>query len=325
MKIPGLKEVRQAREQIRDHVHRTPIVSSATLGRLTGQRIHLKLENLQKTGSFKPRGALSHLASLSSEVKHRGVVTISAGNHAQALAFASRVMGFPVTVVMPAGASRAKAEAARDYGAEVILHGDVGAAFEKTRELEHEKNLHFVHPFDDPLVVAGQATVGLEVLEDLEDLDLLMVGIGGGGLISGVAMAVKELRPRVRVIGVEPVGADTMFRSRKQGKPARIERVETIADGLGAPFAGELNFQLVEKYVDDLVTVTDRQILEAMKLLFERCKVVAEPAGAAALAPLLGGLSDVPTSSRVCCLVSGGNIGMDQISHLFADEDSTLR
>ncbi len=314
----ALQDVRRAHEAVRPHLHRTPLVRSETLDRLTGHQIHLKLENLQKTGSFKPRGALNHLSALSSEVRSRGVVTISAGNHAQGVAYAARVLGIPATVVMPAGASRAKAEAARGYGAEVILHGDVAAAFQKVHELERERGLHFVHPFDDPRIIAGQATVGLEILEDLPDVDAVSVGIGGGGLISGVALAVKEIRPAARLIGVEPVGADTMFRSRREGKPARLDRVETIADGLGAPFAGQLNFEIVQRTVDDLVLVTDAEILEAMRVLLERCKTLAEPAGAASLACLLTGKVSLPAGSRVCCVVSGGNIGTDLLARYFA-------
>jgi threonine dehydratase len=311
---PGLDQVRGAREVIAPHLHRTPLVPSETLSRLTGQRVALKLENLQKTGSFKPRGAINHISSLSSERRSRGVVTISAGNHAQGVAYAAQVLGARATVVMPAHASRAKAEAARGYGAEVVLHGDVAAAFQKVRELERDRDLHFVHPFDDARIVSGQGTLGMEILEDLPDVNAILVGIGGGGLISGVALAAKEMRPTVRVIGVEPTGADTMFRSRREGKPARLDRVETIADGLGAPFAGELNFRLVERYVDDLVLVEDSEILEALRLLLERCKTLAEPAGAAALAALLSGKVSLPSESRVCCVVSGGNLGADLLA-----------
>jgi threonine dehydratase len=294
------------------------MVSSATLSGRTDRRVFLKLENLQKTGSFKPRGALNYLSRTPAELRAHGVVTISAGNHAQGVAYAARVTGIRATVVMPANASRAKAEAARGYGAEVILHGDVSSAFEKVHELERARGLHFVHPFDHPLIVAGQATLGMEIVEDLPDVDAVLVGIGGGGLISGVAMAVKELRPDARVIGVEPEGADAMWRSRREGKPVKLGRVDTLADGLSAPFVGELNYRMVEQYVDDLVRVTDAEILEAMRLLFERCKTVAEPAGSAALAALLNERAPVPAGSRVCCVVSGGNVGTNLLAGWFA-------
>ncbi|PYQ14654.1 MAG: pyridoxal-5'-phosphate-dependent protein beta subunit [Acidobacteria bacterium] len=318
MQAPSWEDARKAREVVSRALHRTPLVGSETLSRLTGHRVQLKLENLQKTGSFKPRGALNHMAALSPEAKVRGVITISAGNHAQGVAYAAKVLGLSATVVMPESASPTKAEAARGYGAEVILHGDVAAAFAKVRELERDRGLHFVHPFDDPRVVAGQATLGMEIVEDLPDLDAVLVGIGGGGLISGVAWAVKELRPGARVIGVEPEGADTMHRSRREGKPARLEKTTTIADGLAAPFAGELNFCLVERYVDELVRVTDSEIVMAMRLLFERCKTVAEPAGAAALGALLARKISLNPESRVCCVISGGNVGADALASLFS-------
>jgi threonine dehydratase len=318
MQEPAWTDALQARASIRPHLHRTPLVKSESLSRLTGWDLRLKLENLQKTGSFKPRGALHHIASQSEATRRRGVITISAGNHAQGVAYAAAVLGIPATVVMPAQASRTKAEAARGYGAEVILHGDVAAAFQKVRDLERERGLHFVHPFDDPHVIAGQATLGMEIVEDFPQADLVVAGIGGGGLVSGVSWAVKELRPLARVVGVEPEGADSMFRSRQQGSAARLEKTDTIADGLAAPFAGEMNFRFVQRYVDDLVRVSDAEILAAMKLLLERCKTVAEPAGAAALAAVLSGKVSLPAGSGVCCIVSGGNVGAAQLAELFA-------
>jgi len=323
MQEPAWTDALQARASIRPHLHRTPLVKSDSLARLTGLNLRLKLENLQKTGSFKPRGALHHIASQPDATRRRGVITISAGNHAQGVAYAASVLGIPATVVMPAQASRTKAEAARGYGAEVILHGDVAEAFQKVRELEQERNLHFVHPFDDPFVIAGQATVGMEIVEDFTQVDVVVAGIGGGGLISGVSWALKELQPAARVIGVEPEGADSMFRSRRQGSPARLEKIQTIADGLAAPFAGELNFRWVQRYVDDLVRVTDAEIVEAMKLLLERCKTVAEPAGAAALAAVLSGRVSFPAGTGVCCVVSGGNIGAGQLAELFKPADAS--
>ncbi|HEV8376237.1 MAG TPA: threonine/serine dehydratase [Candidatus Polarisedimenticolia bacterium] len=317
MQQPIWEDAQRARERIGRDLHRTPMVGSETLSRLTGHRVFLKLENLQKTGSFKPRGALNHMASLPVETRRRGVVSISAGNHAQGVAYAARVLGIQATVVMPETASRTKAEAARGYGAEVILHGDVAAAFSKVRELEQDRGLHFVHPFDDPKVVEGQATLGMEIVEDLPDVDAVVAGIGGGGLISGVAWAVKTLRPNAKIMGVEPEGADTMFRSRQEGKAARIEKTNTIADGLAAPFAGELNFQLVQRYVEDLVRVSDEEILAGMRLLFERCKTVAEPAGSAAVGALVAQKLSLKPNSRVCCVVSGGNIGIEKIAEWF--------
>jgi len=309
-----LSDIRAAQEAIRGLVHRTPCVASATLSRLTGTEAFLKLENLQKTGSFKPRGALVTMKALPAEELHRGVVTISAGNHAQGVAFAAAALGCRATVVMPATASLAKAEAARGYGAEVILHGDIHAAFERLEEIRAERRLFFVHPFDAPGTVAGQGTVGLEILEDLPEADLILAGIGGGGLISGIALAIKESRPRARVIGVEPEGAPSMRRSLDSGRPERLERTDTIADGLAAPFAGQINFEIVRRYVDDVVLVTDAEIRTAMRFLLERCKLLAEPAGAAATAALLAGKVKPAAGSRVVSVISGGNIDAENLA-----------
>jgi len=313
----SVADVRAARERIAGHVHRTPLVGSATLSRLTGCRAYLKLENFQKTGSFKPRGAFNNMSQLDAAQRSKGVITISAGNHAQGVSYAASLLGIRAVVVMPGSASRLKAEAARGYGAEVILHGDMAGAFQKLEEVRSERGLIFVHPFDDDRTIAGQGTVGLEILEDLPDVDTVVVGIGGGGLISGVALAVKECRPRTRVIGVEPTGAAVMHLSRATGAPARLDRLDTIADGLAAPFAGTRNFEIVQKYVDDLVLVDDSEIRSAMKLLLERCKVLAEPAGAAATAALLAGR--IPSrngAGRTAVIVSGGNVGLDTLSDL---------
>ena len=285
---------------------------------MAGCRVHLKMENLQKTGSFKPRGALITMMGLTSEEMGRGVITVSAGNHAQGVAYAASVLGCPATVVMPASASTAKVEAARGYGAEVILHGAVKDLFPKMEEIRQERSLFFVHPFDAPGTVAGQGTIGLEILDDVPDADLVLVGIGGGGLISGIALAIKESRPGTRIIGVEPIGAPAMRRSLDQGGPVRLERIETIADGLAAPFAGTLNYEIVKRYVDDVLLVSDDEIRAAMRLLLERCKVLVEPAGAAATAALVSGRVPVREGTRVVSVVSGGNISAERLAELLA-------
>ena len=310
-----MKDILAAREAIGGLLHRTPLVGSATLSRMTGRPVHLKLENMQKTGSFKPRGAITSIRRLSDAQRAKGVITISAGNHAQGVAYAAAQLGARAVVVMPAAASRTKAEAARGYGAEVVLHGDVGQAFRKVEEITRERGLTFVHPFDDDGTIAGQGTVGLEIMEDLPDVDTVVVGIGGGGLISGVAIAVKSLRPSARVIGVEPVGAPAMHLSRQQGSPARLEVLDTIADGLAAPFAGVRTFEIVQKHVDDLVLVEDAEIRSAMKLLLERCKILAEPAGAAAAAALLTGKIQ-PRGGATVVLVSGGNVSLETLANI---------
>jgi len=281
---------------------------------MTGHRIKLKLENLQKTGSFKPRGAINNMMRLDATQRAAGVITISAGNHAQGVAYAASLLGVSAVVVMPAAASSSKAQAARDYGAEVILHGDMPAAFEKLEQLRRERGLAFIHPFDDDATIAGQGTLGLELLEDVPDLDTVVVGIGGGGLISGVAVAVKSVKPSARVVGVEPVGAAAMHRSLESGSPARLERTDTIADGLAAPFAGQRNFDIVKRHVDDLVLVQDAEIRGAMRLLLERCKVLAEPAGAAALAAVLAGKVTATGGGSTVVVVSGGNVSLEMLA-----------
>ena len=313
----SVADIEAARERTRGHLHRTPLVGSATLSRMAGRPVFLKLENFQKTGSFKPRGALNNMSQLDAGQRARGVITISAGNHAQGVSYAASLLGIRAVVVMPASASRLKAEAARGYGAEVIQHGDMAGAFRKLEELQQERGLVLVHPFDDDQTIAGQGTVGLEILEDLPDVETVVVGIGGGGLISGVAVAIKQMRPVARVVGVEPTGAAVMHLSRAQGSPARLEKMSTIADGLAAPFAGARNFEIVQKYVDDLVLVDDAGIRAAMRILLERCKVLAEPAGAAATAALLEGKIGSRTGTgRTVVIVSGGNVGMETLSDL---------
>ncbi len=314
-----LREVRAARDMLSGHLQRTPCHTSRALSERTGARVHLKLENLQKTGSFKPRGALVNLLRMAPEERERGVVTVSAGNHAQAVAWAASAVGCAATVVMPATASAAKVEASRGYGAEVVLHGDLTTIFGKMEEIRKERSLTFIHPFDAPATVAGTGTVGLEILEQVPDVDGVVVGVGGGGLIGGVAATVKQIRPACRVYGVEPEGAPAMRRSLDEGRPVRLERIDTIADGLAAPFAGALNYEIARRFVEDVVLVSDAEIVRAMRLLIERAKVLVEPAGAAATAALLEGRIPLPPGSRVVSVLSGGNIASGTLAELLAN------
>jgi len=309
-----LGDILAAREVIVGRVHRTPTARTGYLGDRAGVRLLLKLEMFQKTGSFKSRGVLNRLHHLSRAEKHRGVVTLSAGNHAQALAWAASQEGITSVVVMPAKASRTKIEATRGYGGEIVLtHGDLLAT---CQTIQKERNLVLVHPFDDPWIIAGQGTVGMEIIEDVPDLDTVLVGVGGGGLISGVAAAVKAVQPLASVFGVEPEGACAMTKSLERGEPIRLEKVETIADGLAAPFAGRLTLAHVQAHVDRMVTVTDRQIVEAMGLLLERCKVVAEPAAAAPVAALLSGQLDALRGAKVVCVLGGGNVDRERLKSI---------
>ena len=312
-----LDRIRAARERITGRVHRTPMLSSATAAQVGGaatgarfadDRLYVKAEHLQKTGSFKPRAALSKLTSLTAAEREAGAITLSAGNAAQAYGWAGREEGVDVTVVMPLRAVRSKVDACRAYGAEVVLHGEhVGSTLERLQELIAERGLTLVHPFDDPEVIAGNGTAGLEILEDLPDVDVVVAGVGGGGMISGVATALKESRPGVRVYGVEPVGSDAVSRAIKAGEVVRIDPV-SVADGLGAPFAGQWTLPICAKYLDDIVLIDDATILGGLRFAAERMKQVLEPAGAAALAAVLNGLIPIRDGERVLVVFSGGNV-----------------
>jgi threonine dehydratase len=323
--LVDLPAIEAARGVIAGKVHRTPLLSSmaaaAAVARATGRRpaddrLYLKAEHLQKTGSFKPRGMTNRVAALTPAERERGIITVSAGNAAQGYAFAGAALGVPVTVVMPAAAVRTKAEAAAGYGARVVLEGDLMsetfAALERIRE---EEGLVYCHPFDDPAVVAGHGSVGLEILEDLPDVDLVVVGIGGGGLISGVAAALKLRRPGVRVVGVEPEGADAISQALAAGAPVRIQPA-SVADGLNAPFAGELTLAMIQRYVDEVVIVDDATILAGLRFALARIKQVLEPAGSAALGALLAGKIAIREGERIAVVLSGGNVEVTRLGEL---------
>src|SRR5215207_4287289 len=248
-----IDNVLAAQQVIAERLHRTPLIGSAALSARMGAPVYLKLESWQKTGSFKPRGVLNKIAALSQDERNRGLVTASAGNHAQALAWAAAAEGIACTVVMPETSPAAKLAATQGYGGTIVLEPSTLTVFARAQALAAERGYTFVPPFDDPAIVAGQGTVGLEILDDLPDVGTVVVPIGGGGLLAGIALALKSRRPSVRVVGVEPEGAAAMWRSHQTGHAARLDKIETIADGLSAPFAGELPFALVQQYVDDLV------------------------------------------------------------------------
>jgi threonine dehydratase len=315
-RLVALADIQAARHRIGPRVHRTPVHSASSLGGMLGVSLSLKAELFQKTGSFKARGAVNAVLSLAPEDLARGLITLSAGNHGAALAWAARTAGTRATVVMPATAVPSKVEAVRAYGGEAILTG--GNLLEECAALQAERGLTLVHPFDDPHIIAGQGTVGLEILEDVPDCAVIVVPVGGGGLISGIAAAIKRLRPDVAIIGVEPAGADVMSRSLREGRPVRMDRPRSVADGLAAPFAGDLTFGHVRRLVDRVVVVPDETITRALRLLFERAKLLAEPAGAAALAALLQGGLDLAPGSAVVCVVSGGNADPGVLRDLLA-------
>jgi threonine dehydratase len=312
----SLEQVRDAHAAIADRVHHTPLLSSSTLGRRTGTRAFLKAECLQRTGSFKTRGALNKVHHLSPVEKARGLIAVSAGNHAQAVAFAATAANVRSTVVMPETAPRSKVEASRRYGADVVLYGTVFDAFHKAEELQREHGFTFVHPFEDEQVIAGQGTVGLEILEDLPETAAVVVPVGGGGLISGIAAAVKALRPQTLVIGVEPTGAACVTAALEAGEPVELKSVETIADGLAAPHTGAVALEHIRDLVDDIVLVTDEEIEDAMVFVLERAKLMLEPAGAAAVAALISNKLALPEGCTSVAVLSGGNVDLQRLREM---------
>lgn len=313
----GLADAQRARTAIAGHVLRTPLVSSHSLGERIGAQAYLKLENLQRTGSFKVRGAVHAMSRLSAEARRAGVVTMSAGNAAQAIAYAGRAQSVHVTVVMPASAPKTKIEATRGYGAEIRFASEMTQLLPMVEELQAQ-GLHFLHPFDDDDVIAGHASLGLEIVEDVPDVDLIVVGVGGGGLISGVAVGAKGLRPGVRIVGVEPEGAQGVRKALDAGHVVRLPSVNTVADGLAAPFAGERNLEIIRRDVDDIVVISDEAIIDGLQFLIARARIVAEPAGAAAVGALLDGAVRAGPGQRVVAIVSGGNIDPERLAGFIA-------
>ena len=312
-----LEDVERAREIVAPVLHRTPLLSSRSLSDRVGTSVYLKAENLQRTGSFKPRGAVYAISRLSKEQRERGIVTMSAGNAAQAIAFAARTAGVPVTVAMPQTAPQSKVDATRGYGAEIVFAADMTKLIALVGELRDRSGAYSLHPYDDAAMIAGHGTCALEVLDDLPDADVFVVGVGGGGLISGIAVAVAAKRPGARVIGVEPTGAAAMRRALDAGEPVRLDRINTIADGLAAPVAGTIPFDIVGRLVADVVVIDDDLIAEGMRFLAQRAKLVAEPAGAAATGALLAGKIAVRPGERVVAIVSGGNVDLARMAQIF--------
>lgn len=305
---PSLDQIRAARERLADTVHTTPVWTWNAGGALGRGRLHLKLEAWQHTGSFKPRGALLRAWELTEQQRSRGLTAVSAGNHAAAVAFAARAVGAHAKVVMPRSANPARVAKCERLGASVVLVEDVHEAFETVAAIEASEGRTFIHPFEGPTIALGTATVGLEWIAERPALDAVVIPIGGGGLCAGIAAAIKQHSPACKVYGVEPVGADTMTRSLAAGSPQGIDRVNTIADSLGAPHAAPYSFALCRRYVDEVVTVDDDALCQAMVHLFEGVKLAVEPAGAAATAAILGPLRDRLDGLQVGAMVCGANI-----------------
>jgi threonine dehydratase len=311
-----LSDFERVRERIAPHIKHTPLLTSSQLSELTGFDIRLKAELFQRVGSYKIRGPLNKFALMPEEQKRRGVVCSSAGNHAQGVALAARIHGIRAVVCMAANATPSKIAATRGYGAEVVLHGSIwDEANEKAKELVRTEGLTYVHPFDDEQLIAGQGTLGLEIVQDWPEVDAVIVPIGGGGLISGVSMAVKSHNLRVRVIGVESSDGPAMKQSVEAGRLETID-CRTIIDGLRVRRVGEINFSVVQRFVDEIVALPDRQIFDAVVWVMERCKLVVEGAAAAPVAALLHGLITLPAGSRVAVVLSGGNLNLDQLRGL---------
>ena len=309
------ERIQAARSILSEAIYKTEVVQ--TNGLSEEYHIFLKTENLQKTGSFKIRGAYHKIALLSPEEKRRGVIACSAGNHAQGVALAAKKNGIFSLICLPEGAPISKVEATKSYGAQLCLvPGVYDDAYNRAVELQHEKGYTFIHPFDDEQVIEGQATIGAEILEQLDDVDAIVVPVGGGGLIAGVAFAVKSINPNVKVYGVQAEGAPSMFNSVRDHRRETLPFVSTIADGIAVKQPGELTFDYCSRYVDDIVTVTDDEIAMAILALIEKQKMIAEGAGAASLAAVLSHKLPFLKGNRVCCLISGGNIDVTILSRV---------
>ncbi|MDD6483795.1 MAG: threonine ammonia-lyase [Clostridiales bacterium] len=312
----ALQEIEKAVARLRPTIHRTKIEKSTTFSAMSGAEVYLKFENQQKTGSFKIRGASNKIAALVERGEIKMGVASSAGNHAQGVAYASHVHGIPATIVMPKSTPIAKVSATEGYGAKVVLHGDCyDDAYKKAVEIQEKEGATFLHPYDDLEVIAGQGTIGIEILEDLPTVDMVVVPAGGGGLLSGVAACIKQINPRVKIIGVQAQGAPAIANSFKAKKLCTTETVSTIADGIAVKVPGTNTIELINKYVDDVVTVSDAEISAAILLLLERTKQVVEPAGATPLAAVLNGKLDVK-GKKVACVLSGGNIDVSFIQRI---------
>jgi threonine dehydratase len=311
------EDFEKAHERVAPHVHRTPILTSRSLSEVTGFDIRLKAELLQKGGSYKVRGPTNLIGQLTDEERARGVICSSAGNHSQGVAIAARQYGVKAVVCMAENATPSKIAATEGYGAEVVLHGQIwDEANERALELVEERGLTYVHPFDDPRLIAGQGTVGLEIMQDFPEAEVVVVPIGGGGLISGTSMAVKSINPDARVIGVESSGAPAMQRSVAEGRRITLEKVDCIIDGLRVMRVGENTRSVCARFVDEIVTLPDAQIFEALLWLMERTKLVAEGAAAAPIGALLQGLVDAPPGTKVVAVLSGGNLDVEQLRGL---------
>jgi threonine dehydratase len=318
-RIPTFEDILRAQEVLSGTIRKTPLQTSRTFSGLTGTNLFLKLECLQVTGSFKARGAFVKISSLSDKRAGHGVIAASAGNHAQGVAYAAALKNIPCTIVMPQNASPAKVAATRSYGAKVVRRGgDYDDAWAATQEIAKTDNITIVHAFDDPEIIAGQGTIGLELLEDLPDVDRVYLPIGGGGLAAGIAIAIKSQKPNIKIIGVESNAFPAMKESVAKGSIQPTKRGYSIADGIAVKKPGELTHKIISNYVDDIVLIDDISIVKTMFLLMERAKLVVEPAGAASLAYLLSNGAPISSKDKVVAILSGGNVDMYLLGQVVA-------
>ncbi|MGO5064362.1 threonine ammonia-lyase [Clostridium sporogenes] len=317
----NLDTIKKAQNNIKAVVRKTPLFYSSTFSKKTGYEVYLKCENKQKTGAFKLRGAYNKIVSLTEEEKAKGVIASSAGNHAQGVAYAATAFGIKSTIAMPQNAPQAKVMATKGYGAEVVQHGEVyDECYEKALEIQKETGATFVHPFNDIHVMAGQGTIALEILEEIEDIDAIIVPIGGGGLISGIAVAAKSINPDIKIIGVQSAIIASTKASLERGEVVTLPGAKSLADGISVKTPGDIAFKYIKEYVDEVVTVTEDEIAYGIFELIEKTKVIAEGAGASTVAALLANKINVGEGKKVVALISGGNIDIAMISKIIDRE-----
>ena len=317
MKFPSIDDFNNTLSDINNYIHKTPIVSSSSLNKIYNSNIFFKLELFQKTGSFKTRGAINKLLKLSDLERDKGVITISAGNHAQAISWACSQFNIKSKIVMPFDASPSKVEATKSYGGEVILTKN--NMMDECNDIKEREGLTFVHPFDDIDIILGQGTIGVEIIEKLNNIDYAFISIGGGGLISGIACVLKSINPKIKIIGVEPINSNVMTKSISSNKPKTFDTNinKTLADGLAAPFAGNLTFEFVKKYVDEIINVTENEMIESMRVIIERLKVIPEAAASACFVPILKNKLNIKKNANSIIVLCGGNIDLDKLKKLF--------
>ena len=317
MKFPSIDDFNNTLSDINKYIHKTPIVSSSSLNKIYNSNIFFKLELFQKTGSFKTRGAINKLLKLSDLERDKGVITISAGNHAQAISWACSQFNIKSKIVMPFDASPSKVEATKSYGGEVILTKN--NMMDECNDIKEREGLTFVHPFDDIDIILGQGTIGVEIIEKLNNIDYAFISIGGGGLISGIACVLKSINPKIKIIGVEPINSNVMTKSISSNKPETFDTNinKTLADGLAAPFAGNLTFEFVKKYVDEIINVSENEMIESMRIIIERLKVIPEAAASACFVPILKNKLSIKKNTNSIIVLCGGNIDLDKLKKLF--------